>query len=251
MLKVRRSAIYTSFFSSYSQRQFQKHFTAVRTLGLEPLEKMELTTPIIFYINHAYWWDGFWSQLLTERYFKQNLYIIIEYKQLVLYPFFTRLGAFSIVRENPREAIESIHYAVEKLAEHSDKQNALWVFPQGAIEPIDKRPLKFYSGAAKIAKQLLDKVPQIYLCSVATRIEYQNEQKPELFISFKKLELLTSQTFTDVKTLTSEMQSQTEIHLDELKSLIMEKDLSKFELFIEGKLSVNRRWDKFKKQLWR
>jgi chlorobactene lauroyltransferase len=246
MLTVRRSSFYTAWFRWYSRRAFKRHFDKVRVKGARSLASLNLQTPIVFYLNHAYWWDGFWSQLLTEAYFTQNLYIIIEYKQLVRYQFFTRLGAFSIVRENPREAIQTIQYATEKLTEPSPKQNALWIFPQGVIEHIDKRPMKFFSGAAKIVEQVLERTPSVYLCSAVTRIDYVEEQKPELFISFRAPRLLTKETFPNPKVLTKEMELETELHLDALKLHIVNREFDTFETMIEGARSVNRRFDSLK-----
>jgi len=246
MLKVRRSALYTLWFRWYSRRQFAKHFNSVRTFGTENLQNMDLNIPIIFYMNHAYWWDGFWSQLCTEAYFKQNLFIIIEYKQLVRYQFFTRLGAFSIVRDHPREAIKTINYAVELLCSPSPKQNALWIFPQGLIEHIDKRPLQFFGGTAKIVEQLCKKEQGVYLCSLVTRVDYLEEQKPEMFLSFKTPQLITPKNFSGVKPLTQELQMETETHLDELKLKIQNRDFAGEQYLVEGALSVNKRLDNFK-----
>lgn len=249
MLKVRRSALYAFWFRHYSRAQFRKHFDKVRTFGAASLQTMALETPVIFFCNHAYWWDGFWTQLCTEAYFKQNLYIIIEYKQLARYQFFTRLGAFSIVRENPREALQTIAYAVEKLAEPSRKQNALWIFPQGVIEHVDKRPIVFFNGAAKIVERVLEKKPAIYVCSMVSRIDYIEEQKPELFLSFKPPTRITKENFAGAKSLTTAMQCETEAHLDELKARILTRDFRGSHVLVEGAMSVNRRWDLFKERL--
>lgn len=249
MLKVRRSALYTLWFRYYSRAQFRKYFDKVRTVGTSALQTMNLATPIIFYCNHAYWWDGFWTQLCTEAYFKQNLYIIIEYKQLVRYQFFTRLGAFSIVRDNPRQAIESIHYAVERLLEPSEKQNALWIFPQGVIEHIDKRPLRFYTGTAKIVEKIVMQNRRVYLASVVSRIDYIEEQKPELFLSFQAPELIGKENFSGVKELTARMQAKTEAHLDWLHEQVMNRQFEGFHTLLEGKRSINRRWDRFRERL--
>ncbi len=249
MLKVRRSPLYTAWFSWYSRRQFQKFFDAVRVFGTASLKPMDSSIPIVFYCNHAYWWDGFWTQLCTETYFNQNLYIIIEYKQLVRYQFFTRLGAFSLVRENPREAMETINYAVEKLTEPSSRQNALWIFPQGVIEHVDKRPIVFFNGAAKIVERVLEKLPAVYVCSMVSRIDYIEEQKPNLFLSFKPPMRVTQESFVGAKSLTATMQHETEAHLDELKQRVLTRDFSRSEILVEGAPSINRRWDRFKERL--
>lgn len=249
MLKVRRSKIYTLWFRYYSRAQFRKFFSSVRSFGSDLFEEMDRAIPIIFYINHAYWWDGFWSQLCTEAYFNQNLYIIIEYKQLVRYQFFTRLGAFSIVRENPREAIKTINYAVECLSTTSEKQNALWIFPQGEIRHIDERPLGFFGGTAKIVEGLLKQNTPVYLSSMVTRVDYLDEQKPDMFLSFKAPELVTPENFTSVKELTRQMEKITENHLEELTLKIMRREFNEAKTLVEGELSVNRKLDQFKELL--
>jgi chlorobactene lauroyltransferase len=129
----------------------------VRVFGSKNLSDVNRQIPMILYANHSYWWDGFWSQLCNEAFLNQNLFIIIEYKQLIRYQFFRKLGAFSIVRENPKEAIQTINYAVECLLSPSQIPNGLWIFPQGAIEPIEKRPLNFFNGTAKIVEKILQK----------------------------------------------------------------------------------------------
>ncbi len=249
MLRVRRSKLYTFWFRHYSRAQFRKFFSSVRTFGSENFDRMDISIPIIFYINHAYWWDGFWSQLCTEAYFHQNLFIIIEYKQLVRYQFFTRLGAFSIVRENPREAIKTINYAVELLSTPSEKQNALWIFPQGEIKHIDARPLGFFGGSAKIVEGLLKKNTPVYICSMVTRADYLDEQKPDMFLSFQAPELIAPENFTSIKELTNDMERKTETHLDELTQKIMTRNFQGAKTLVDGELSVNRKMDRFKSLL--
>jgi chlorobactene lauroyltransferase len=210
------------------------------------LPEMELDIPVIFYGNHAYWWDGFWSQLCTERWFRQNLYIIIEYAQLVKHQFFTRLGAFSIDRSNARSAIETLNYAAECLTTPSARQNALWIFPQGQIEHVDKRPLLFFRGTAGIVERVLKTRESIYLVSVVSRIEYLEEQKPELFLSFGSPKMLKKTEWSGLDSLTAFMQRATESHLDMVKQAVVERRLDGFEVIIRGSESINRRVEGFR-----
>ena len=241
MLKVRRSWAYTRWFGWYSRRQFRRHFHSLRVEMPPELPGMSPDTPVIFYGNHAYWWDGFWSQLCTELYFRQNLYIIIEYAQLVKHQFFTRVGAFSIDRSNARSAIETLNYAAECLLLSSSSQNALWIFPQGQIEHVDKRPLMFFRGTAGIAERVLKKRESIYLVSVVSRIEYLEEQKPELFLSFGSPKLLKKTEWSGLDSLTAFMQSATESHLDEVKQAVIERRFDGFDVVVQGSESINRR----------
>jgi len=247
MLKVRRSWAYTRWFGWYSRRQFRRHFHSLRVQMPTGLPEMDTSIPVIFYGNHAYWWDGFWSQLCTELYFRQNLFIIIEYPQLLKHQFFTRLGAFSIDRSNARSAIATLDYAATCLLSPSEKQNALWIFPQGKIEHVDKRPLVFFRGTAGIADRVLKKSESLYLVSVVSRIEYLEEQKPELFLSFGSPRVLKRADWQGLDALTAFMQQTTESHLDKVKQAVIERRLDGFDMVIRGSESINRRVEAFRK----
>jgi chlorobactene lauroyltransferase len=205
------------------------------------LPAMDQAVPVIFYCNHAYWWDGFWSQLCTERYFMQNLHIIIEYAQLKKHRFFTRVGAFSIDRSNARSAIETLDYAASCLLAPSARQNALWIFPQGLIEHVDKRPLVFFRGTAGIAARVFKERDSLYLVSVVSRIEYLEDQNPELFLSFRSPVLFRKSDWDGLDALTGFMKETTETHLDDLKLQIVERRLQDFEVIVRGAESINRR----------
>ncbi len=245
MLKVRRSRLYTLWFSWYSRRQFKRYFNSVRVFMQAGVQEMNPRIPVIFYANHAYWWDGFWSQLCTEKFFFQNLFIIIEYKQLKKHRFFTRLGAFSLDQSHLRSALDTLRYAADQLTADSERQNALWIFPQGKIEPVDKRPLLFFNGTASIISSVLKKTPWIYLVSVVSRIEYLDEQKPELCLSFREPRLLSTAEYTGVDDLTAYMQSVTEAHLDDLTGKIRNWAFDDALTVVRGNASINKRVEAF------
>ena len=245
-LKVNRSRLYTLWFGWYSRRQFRRFFNSVRVFMNPQTPLMERGVPVVFYANHAYWWDGFWSQLCTENFFHQNLFIAIEEPQLRKHRFFTRIGAFSILRSNARSAVRSLEYAAELLLQPSIRQNALWIFPQGEIHHVDRRPLGFFGGTASIVSRVLARSPAIYLVSVVSRIEYVEEQKPELFLSFQEPWLIDRDDLPEHKNITDSMQKTTEFHLDALKTKIIQRQLDDFEMLLKGTDSVNRKVDKFR-----
>ncbi|TNJ37420.1 lysophospholipid acyltransferase family protein [Prosthecochloris vibrioformis] len=248
MLRVRRSWLTTRWFAWYSRRLFRRHFTTLRVAMSPELRAMDRRYPVIFYGNHAYWWDGFWSQLCTEELFhnSQNLHIIIGEPELRKHRFFTRLGAFSIDRQNPRSAVESVNYAADILSHtpHNGRQQALWLFPQGRIEHVDRRPLGFYQGTAAIIERTLRKKEALSAVSVVSRIEYLEEQKPELLLSFGKPELHRSgEGSISKKELTQAMESTTAQHLDRLRDEVMERNLHRYQILLEGTPSINRRME--------
>ncbi|TCD47175.1 lysophospholipid acyltransferase family protein [Chlorobium sp. N1] len=249
MLKVRRSRLYTLWFGWYSRRQFRRFFSSLRVFMDPETPRMERGVPVIFHGNHAYWWDGFWSQLLTETYFCQNLHIIIEERQLRQHPFFTRLGAFSLNRDSAQSAARTLAYAAELLSAPSRRQPALWVFPQGRLEHVDRRPLGYFRGTASIAQRVLRERESIYLVSVVSRIEYLEEQKPELFLSLGPPQKLSRDTFPGTERLTSMMEHEDAARLDMLKQTIMDRSLAAAETLVQGRPSINRRVEAWKRML--
>lgn len=249
MLRVRRSRFYTLWFGWYSRRQFRRYFNTLRVFMDPQTPEMEIGIPVIFYCNHAYWWDGFWSQLCTERFFRQNLHIIIEYPQLNQHRFFTRIGAFSIDRSNARSALQTLDYAAELLLRPSDRQNALWIFPQGRIVHIDERPLFFYKGTAGIVSRVLQQSRTVYLVSVVSRIEYLEEQKPELFLSFRAPLLMHGDQSRSSGELTTMMQEETERHLESLKTSVMARSLDNATILVQGAESINKRVKRYRDML--
>jgi chlorobactene lauroyltransferase len=213
------------------------------------VQNMDPRTPVVFYANHAYWWDGFWSQLCTEEFFHQNLHIIIEYQQLRKHQFFTRIGAFSLDRSRPKSLPLTLRYAAELLTAASSRQNALWIFPQGKIEHVDTRPLFFFKGTASIISRVLEKTDRVYLVSVVSRIDYLEEQKPELFLSFREPLLVTSPEYKGSEELTAYMQSVTESHLDELTSRISHRNLENARVVLTGTSSINRKVENIRRKL--
>ncbi|MFZ4525325.1 MAG: lysophospholipid acyltransferase family protein [Chlorobium sp.] len=246
MLKVRRSRLYTFWFEWYSRRQFRRYFNSVRVFMQPGVQQMDLCIPVIFFANHAYWWDGFWSPLCTKDFFCQRLHIIIEFQQLRKHRFFTRIGAFSLDRSHPKSWPATLRYAAELLTDDNERQNALWIFPQGKIEHVDTRPLVFFKGAASIASRVLEKIPQLYVVSIVSRIEYLEEQKPELFLSFREPRLVSRKEYAGASDLNAYMQKMTESHLDELSEKIRSRKLDDAVTLVRGSASVNRRSEAFR-----
>ena len=109
-------------------------------------------------------------------------YLMMEEKQLKRLYLFRKLGAFSVVRENAREALESVNYTTRILKQNTKR--AVWIFPQGTIVPSDSRPLQFYNGLARI-------IISLEKCSVAAaaiRYEFLGEYKPNIFVKIENID---------------------------------------------------------------
>jgi chlorobactene lauroyltransferase len=192
--------------------------------------------PVILFGNHCSWWDGYMAMLINERIFHRDGYVMVEDIQLSRYQFFRYLGAFSIDRTNRRAAYESMVYAAELL--HCQDNRLLLIFPQGAIQANDRRPLGFYNGIGHIAQ----KAAPCQAIPVALRYEFIGEQKPEAFIRIGAPTEISG-SGTDAKTLTKHLELALSNELDHLYTDVVTRQFASYNPLVHGSWSINRLWD--------
>lgn len=222
MLKANKSKWFEKLFSIYNRNLLQRKFNSLQIQNLEELKNADKNLPLIIYANHSSWWDGLIIfELLKSK--KFDSYVLMEEKQLKKYRLFQKIGAFSIVRENSREAIKSLGYAIETL--NAGKNKTLLIFPQGKIYPNDKRPLEFFGGLAFIINKLKNctSIP----CSI--RFEFLGNFKPDIFVKFGNSIIHNKDAKTKRIKLTEQFKSELTQNLDSLKSDIIENKLDNFQ----------------------
>ena len=207
MLKANKSLWFEKVFAVYNRNLFRRKFDSI---WISNFDSIKTNAPTIFYANHSSWWDGLLAFQISQR-LKADSYVMMEEKQLKKLFLFRKLGAFSVVRETPRQAFESLNYAVDLLKE--DPRRALWIFPQGEILPNDARPLKFYRGLAKIVVKL----EKCSIVPLAFRYEFLGEFKPRIFIKVGERGVFASDVKVDSKVLTAHFESKMTELLEELK----------------------------------
>lgn len=130
----------------------------------------------VYFINHNYWWDGLLPLYLNRKLFKQKARALMEDKQMDQYPFFSKIGAFSINLQDPKSSIKSLRYALESM----NRNNAcLFIYPEGKLTPVSDLKPKFKDGLSWLYKKTdgIDFVP------VAFYIDHSKGHKPDLYIS--------------------------------------------------------------------
>ena len=218
-MKANKSHWFESVFAVYNRNLFRRRFTGLRVEGIEHLQNRGTDLPLVLYANHSSWWDGLVA-FEIGRAARLDQFVMMEEKQLKQLFLFRRLGAFSVIRENPRSALQSINYAARILKE---KQNrAVWIFPQGEILPNDARPLRFYGGLARI----IEKTGRCAAAPVAMRYEFLGDFKPAAFVKIGSAEIF--ENIKDAKQLTEQLTFQLTETLDELKNDIAFEKTGKF-----------------------
>lgn len=131
--------------------------------------------------NHFSWWDGFFIYYLMNKISDRKIYIMMLENQLEKYSFFRKLGAFSIDQQNPKGIVNSLNYASSTIS----KAAYLVTYPQGEIEPYEKRPLTFKDGLFKILEKTKTESD---ILPVTFKIHHSNLRKPDVYALFGKSE---------------------------------------------------------------
>ncbi|MBA2340785.1 MAG: 1-acyl-sn-glycerol-3-phosphate acyltransferase [Pyrinomonadaceae bacterium] len=226
MITARKSRWFEKAFEIYNRNLLARRFRGLRVAGLHHLMKERACVPLVLYANHSSWWDGLVAFAIS-RYCKLDAYAMMEERQLREYPFHRKIGAFSVVREKPREALRSIHYASELLR---NTNRAVWIFPQGETQPNDARPLRLYTGAARI----IERTGNLLAVPVAIRYEFLDDFKPEIFTRAGEPELIEGHR-THAKKLTVHFQTSLTRTLDHIRSDVLASNLSDYKEIIASR----------------
>lgn len=225
MLEADKSKWFEKIFEFYNRNLIKRRFHSLEVSGIENLRNNLNKSPLITYANHSSWWDGLILYEIFSHFDFEN-YVLMEEKQLKNLQLFRKLGAFSIIREDSRKAVESINYAV-KILKENPKAN-LWIFPQGKIQPNDVRPLNFFNGISKIILKSTD----CNAIPVALRFEFLKKFKPECFVKIGEMKRFQKISKNESKTLTKSFQVNVESLLEDLKADIIKNKLQNYKKLI-------------------
>lgn len=233
MLEAKKSRWFEEIFAVYNRNLFRRRFHSLKINGLDFLQNRN--PPLLIYANHSSWWDGLVAFQIS-RAARLDSFVMMEEKHLKKLFLFRRLGAFSVVRENAREAAKSLNYAANLIKENSNR--TLWIFPQGQILPNDARPLKFYHGAARVAEKIGGVLAAVPL---AIRYELLGEFKPEVFVKIGEPQLISVGSNFNAKNLTGEFERNLTETLDNLKSDVLTRTFDDYEDLFKIKQIANRK----------
>lgn len=222
MLEANKSIWFEKAFSVYNRHLLKHRFNSLQITGLNSLIRKDKATPLILYANHSSWWDGLVFLEILRRFDYEN-YVMMEEKQLRKLFLFRRLGAFSVVRENPRAAVKSINYAANLLSKNSNRM--LLIFPQGEILPNDVRPLQFYQGLTRI----IEKVQKCRTIPAALRFEFAGNFKPEIYVKIGEPEIYEIDETYDAKISTRNLEKSLTETLDSLKREVTARKTDEYD----------------------
>ena len=185
--------------------------------------------PLIFYLNHPSWWDGYMVQMLNRMVLEDRfqVFCMMDEHELRRFRFFTWSGAFSVNRQDARSALGSVAYISRLLAARRDR--ALVIFPQGAITPNDRRPLQIFSGLAHVAQR----AGGATLWPVALRYEFRGQQRPEAFIRAGPAHYAPATS--DARALTAVALARLTVACDALRDEVIDEQLGEYRVLLRGR----------------
>ena len=221
MLHARKSRWFERVFGVYNRNLIARRFEGLRVAGLEAVLEREPDVPLVLYANHSSWWDGLLAfQLSRAGRFEQ--YAMMEERLVLEYPFHRRLGAFGVVRESARDGARAIEYAGRLL---KGTNRALWIFPQGLTLPNDARPLRLYTGAARI----IERVGEADAAAVAMRYEFLDDYRPEAFARIGTPHRVTVASDFNARRLTEIFAERLTSTLDQLREDMLSREFDEYE----------------------
>ncbi|MCD8511574.1 MAG: lysophospholipid acyltransferase family protein [Bacillus sp. (in: Bacteria)] len=216
--------LFEKVFSTYNTRLLKKHFHSIY-LTKASQKQQGLA---IYLINHSSWWDSLILFHLNQTVLHTKAIAMMSQDGLSKFPFFQKLGAFPVDRSSLRSIAVALNYAKEQL----ESGSSLFLFPQGDEFPLEKRPFRFFSGAAYIH----EKLPHIPVVPILFYHSLLHHQLPEWFIHIgKPLELQPS---ANRKEKTLGLEGEMEMELNHLRNLVLEEKFENFNVLLKGKEGV-------------
>jgi chlorobactene lauroyltransferase len=193
--------------------------------------------PLICYLNHPSWWDGYMANVLNRMVLQNRFqfFCMMDERELRRYRFFTWLGAFSVNRQDARSALASVAYVSRQLAARRDR--VLAIFPQGEITPNDRRPLHLFSGMARVAQR----AGGATLWPVALRYEFRGEQRPEAFIRAGPAHYAPADS--DARALTADAGARLTAACDALRDDVTSGQLEEYRALLRGRPGPDKIFD--------
>jgi chlorobactene lauroyltransferase len=225
-------------FERYVRRLVRRQFTGVHWTGQGAAAAWDRQVPTLFVANHTNWWDGFLAFLMTRR-LGLDFQVLMEARHLSCYRAFLRIGALPLRRDRPRDAYADLTASAGYLRPGV----GFWIFPQGERRP----PGEPVAGCGKGAAHLAAGHPgPLRICPVAFRYAFVGEQLPEAFVLVGESWVRAAEDRTGRDAMMPEIEWRLRATIATLDGLVGPERLGAFRPLAVGRLSVNKRLDRFR-----
>lgn len=229
-----------AFWHAYFRWTIRRHFHSAIVAGEEYVHADAVlrdasALPTVFACTHGSWWDAALTIELSLGQYGLDAFGMMEYKQLRKYSFFSRIGMFSVVREDAANALFAIRYAAQ-LVQGTNK--ALWMFPQGQLIHQDVPTIACEPGIGILAGYL----GRCRIVPVALRYEHLREQRPTCWVRFG--EPLVHDGRLGARGVAKDVSERLQAVRDVVRHDAVHEDDTAYRTFLQGRLSMEKRFDK-------
>ncbi|WP_010192095.1 lysophospholipid acyltransferase family protein [Bacillus sp. m3-13] len=218
MIPAKKSKRFDYFFHQFNKRFLRFHFKGIYYAKGEHASLPP--SPALYIVNHSTWWDSLVVFHLNQVVTKQESYVMMHEKGIREFPFFRKIGAFSVNRDNPKDIVRSMNYAKERLKDGK----TLWLFPQGDEKHLEIRPLGFLPGAVHITKNTA--IPIVPVCLYYT---FTGERKPEVYIKVEDPVYYSQLAGNSSKEKNQSLEDRYTILLDKVKQDVIQQTTSHYQ----------------------
>ncbi len=200
-----------------------------------------VSLPLVAAANHPSWWDGYLA-LLLSRHFGLRRFLMMDAAQLRRYRFFAWAGCFGVAREDPRDVARAVAYAADRLTQGDNP--LLWMFPQAAIAPADRRPVAVHGGAAQIIRRAARRGTPVGVVPVAWQLVFRGEQHPEVCIRTGPIMRFDRASSRDAAAVSGHIQRVLTETMDALRDDLTRDNLADYRVILRGQQGINDRFDR-------
>ena len=223
-------------FARYLDRYFASNFNSVRVLA-PGLPALAADRPVVFFCNHAGWWDPILYLLVAARLVSDRRgFGPIDAQALQKYRFLRRIGLFPVEQDSRRGAIDFLVAAKVILAVPG---TSLWLTPQGQFCDARERPVRFKAGLAHLVRDM----PAVQLVPFAAEYPFWSERRPEALVHFGPVIDGTSFDGQGVEVVQSRLEQALTEALDRLAQAAIARDETAFQPLVVGKAGVSPVYD--------
>lgn len=234
LIKVNYQKFWIKVFDYSFTKMIKSSFFSMNVKNIQNFELRDKEKSTILFASHCSWWDGIIGYTLLRTFMKIRFHLMIE--ELYRFPLLSKIGAFSVEKNSPQSALKSLNYCTEIL---ENKDNLLWIFPQGEVKPPDYRPIKFANGLSYLYK----KVNGVNIIPISHRYNFIREDKPEIFIEMGKPVIIPNKT-QKRQEITRLLENELCNLLDKQRNDISNGNLSGYESILKSKLCLAKSLEK-------
>ncbi|KHE71427.1 lysophospholipid acyltransferase family protein [Halobacillus sp. BBL2006] len=217
MLKANKSAFIEWGFKRFNRLFLNYHFEKIMIWNQGSSPPSEKT---LFLINHSTWWDPLMIYYLNEKVIQSDAFGMMHEDGVKRFPFFRKIGAFSINPDDRRHLMDSLQYSVDLL----QKEKTVWMFPQGREQHLEKRPLEFFSGVSYIVQRC----SEANVVPISLYYSIEHTRKPNAYIQIGEPLAKESYLHLNRKDMTAAFETAATVQLDRFRERIIHEDYGSF-----------------------